>query len=112
MLVTTLSPEADAGELDVGLAASRRNTAACSPEANADLPTLSEAFPLLRPADGDLPDVINTLRLRRRVSPEADADLAPSPRLGQIVLPRHRSYLHTHLADPTYRAVLEPVWIR
>ena len=78
MLVTTLPPEAGAGESDARLAAGRRNTAAfSSPEANADLRTLLEAFPLLCPADGDLPDVMDTLRLRRRLSPEADADLAP-----------------------------------
>ena len=70
-------PLADAGETDAKLRrAGRRNTAAClSPEANADLPTLLAAFPLLCPADGDLPCVA---RVRgRRVSPEADADLAP-----------------------------------
>ena len=118
MLVTTLVPEADAGESDARLAAGRRNTAACSsPEANADLPTLLEAFPLLCPADGDLPDVMDTLRFHRRVSPEADADLADlAPPLGlarscfRVIAPTYT--LHTHLADPTYHAVLEPVWIR
>ena len=109
MLVTTLTPEAATGESDARLAAGRRNTAACSsPEANADLPTLLEAFPLLCPADGDL-----TLRLHRRASPEADADLAPPLGLARscfrVIAPTHTQI---HLADPTYRAVLEPVWIR
>ena len=99
MLVTTLPPEAGAGESDARLAAGRRNTAAfSSPEANADLRTLLEAFPLLCPADGDLPDVMDTLRLRRRLSPEADADLAPPLGLARscfrVIAP---TYTHTSL---------------
>ena len=76
-----MSPEADAGESDARLSSGRRNTATCSsPEANADLPTLLEALPLLC-----------------RVSPEADADLAPH--LGglwrfRVIAP---TYTHTSL---------------
>ena len=91
-------PLADAGETDAKLRrAGRRNTAAClSPEANADLPTLLAAFPLLCPADGDLPCVA---RVRgRRVSPEADADLAPPLGLARscfrVIAP---TYTHTSL---------------
>ena len=77
-----MSPEADAGESDARLASGRRNTAACSsPEANADLPTLLEALPLLC-----------------RVSPEADADLAPPLGLAagrfRVIAP---TYTHTSL---------------
>ena len=54
MLVISLPPEAGAGESDARLAAGRRNTAACSsPEADADLRTLLEAFRLLCPASED-----------------------------------------------------------
>ena len=108
MLVTTLPPEADDCETDAKLAAGRRNT----------------AFPLLCPADGDLPDVMDTLRLRslrrrvspeadagRRVPPEADADLAPPLGLARLCF-RVIAPAYTHHADPTYHAVLEPVWIR
>ena len=90
MLVISLPPEAGAGESDARLAAGRRNTAACSsPEANADLRTLLEAFPLLCPADGDL-----TLRLLVGESPEADADLAPPLGLAcfRVIAP---TYTHT-----------------
>ena len=120
MLVISLPPEAGAGESDARLAAGRRNTAACSsPEASADLRTLLEAFRLLCPASEDLLGAMDTLRLRRHVSPEADADLASpeadvdlAPRLGLVrscfraIAP---TYTHTHLADLTYHAVLEPV---
>ena len=62
------------------------------------MPTLLEAFPLLCPADGDLPDVMDTLRLHRRVSPEADADLAPPLGLARscfrVIAP---TYTHTSL---------------
>ena len=103
MLVISLPPEAGAGESDARLAAGRRTTAATRRNtADADLRTSLEAF-----------------RLRRHVSPEADADLASpeadvdlAPRLGlarscfRAIAP---TYTHTHLADLTYHAVLEPV---
>ena len=117
MLVIPLVLEAaDADESDAKLAASRRNTAArLSPEADAGLPIFKggnsasrivlQANPRLCPADGDLPDVMDTLRFHRRVSPEADADLADlAPPLGlarscfRVIVPTY-----THLADPTYR---------
>ena len=107
MLVILVLEAADA---DDKLAAGRRNTAArLSPEADAGLPIFKggnsasrivlQANPCLCPADGDLPAVMDTLRFhRRRVSPEADADLAPPLGLARscfrVIAP---TYTHTSL---------------